>query len=187
MSLRASIFPSVARRAFLAEVGEDSTVFRPIAGDLIAMLVVESPDIIRGLSPGELAASEFANADEAWDAAISNLVEQFSEGKVPVQVAQVEGDVLVALAGPHWLASSIVLLPGLHAWMCDALRTSGIHLALPSRESAIVFPGDAASPVLDRVRRFVSDGNSGSRRPLGHSRLQISQDESVALAEQVTI
>jgi hypothetical protein len=67
------------------------------------------------------------------------------------------GSETILVAGPHWLASALVLHGGLHGFVAEQVGCQDIRVVIPERDRAIFFSGVCSAFVRNAVKNIASD------------------------------
>lgn len=162
------IFPCVTHEERFDGVTDESFVVRPLGHGLVAVLWAFVGHVIGAVSRAGLAQLEIPEAD-AWDLALENLHRVIQEGEIQLVRAQWPQSQAVVCAGPHWLASALVLHSGFHELVAEQVASEEIYVALPARDHALFFPKASWPHVKEEVRRVAHGMASHSREPFGEN------------------
>jgi hypothetical protein len=115
--------------------------------------------------------------DEAFDLALGNLHAVLEQRSIPfVQLGFDPGEFIV-VAGPHWLASALVLHGGLHEFVAAQVEAQEVHVVLPERDHAVFFSQACSEVVKNAVKAIAHDKRSVARKPFGPNLFEYSAVE----------
>ena len=163
---KSDIYPSVAPRSYVQEVGEAACSYADLGPNLVVMLSLDLNSAIRNVSPPELIEANLTE-DQAWDAAWANFGRELSEGRLQLQVAEYEDGGKAALFGGHWLASAAIFHSGLYGWFREQLGMNDLFALVSERDSAIIFSENCSVFVREHIESFASQTAAFSRKPFG--------------------
>jgi hypothetical protein len=145
-------------------------VTAPVAGDLVALIVVDSPQTTRTLKVTELAALGL-DAKGAFAAALANVRSEIGplSAKVKLPLPK-EG--LGYLTPEHYYNCAFVSAPA--EWATVAKSTKGIYVSVPSDQTVLY--GDAGNPTgLAALKVITAEMFGKADRPVSKTILQWSE------------
>jgi len=161
-----NIFPAVTPEGYLEELGKGSYVAWDLGHDLALMLWQDQGSVIKSVSPSDLAGFGLQD-DDLWNLSFQNLNRVVNNGDIKIEAVGFPGDETVVVAGPHWLASSLVLHGGLHAFISEQIGSQDLMAVVPDREMAVFFSNNCSAQLRSSVESICADIVRASRKPFG--------------------
>ncbi|MFT4975563.1 MAG: hypothetical protein ACI8S6_001450 [Myxococcota bacterium] len=129
---------------------DDILLFRPIGGDLAAVLVYDLPDSIFSVEPG-VAASWPVTTDEIWSAALENIRTE----EPPPSIDRLdlgEAEAVIAFGDSFFVTSRILLLGDV---MDEEDFPHGALVVVPHRHALIFHPITTSTSTLDALNELI--------------------------------
>lgn len=142
---------------YIRQVGEQLTITKPFAGDILCMLVFDLPDSIINVKPAQ-AAIWNKSMDELFDLGMENILNNYpcrisQENFIDFKIWLVQGD--------HFFAPNIVLDLENHR---NLIGSRGALIGIPHRHTAIIYPIEnmevvnAVNKLIPLVNGMFSEG-----------------------------
>ncbi len=149
--LASDLFPFVVTKCYFFVFSDDEEpeldkwgIVEPIGPDLFRMLVDTSDGLIRGLHEVSLVPLGLS-VEEGKLKGVENLRAMVNGGKdIHRQLVMWDNGLGHIAWYGHWLTASCIVLPELHAWASQQLKTDEILVSVPQRQFMFLFSlGDA--------------------------------------------
>lgn len=170
-----ALYPSVVSRSYLSDLGEASCSYYSLGPNLIVMLSLDLGSALRNVGPDELSASGLTE-DGAWHIAMNNLGEEIKQGRLPLQIGQLEDGTKIAFFCDHWLAAATVFHSGLYQWFSQQIGSDDLCAIISNRDSAIVYAANSSPSALNRLIDMATEMAAVSLKPFGRNVYRLMLD-----------
>lgn len=180
---RNNIFPCITPESYLVEAGTGNYVAWDLGHGLVTMLWTDQDgDVVKSISPADLQ-SIGLSAEDAFNSAFENLNQLLNQGAIPFEQVGFPGNETILVAGPHWLASALVLHGGLHGFVAEQVGSQQVRVVIPERDRVIFFSRECSAFVRDAVKTIASDMSLASRKGFAAKAFEYSIDAATPAAE----
>ena len=169
------VYPAVAPRSYLVDLGEGACSYTDLGPNLIVMLSLDLDSALRNVAPAELADAGLTD-DGAWDLALENLGKQVSIGRLQLLVVAFQNGEKAAYFEGHWLGSAAIYHNGLYPWFQKELASNNLLALVSERDSSVIFPADCSAFTREEVERFSCNAAANARKPFGRNLFRLEVD-----------
>jgi hypothetical protein len=175
---RDHIYPYIAPESYLEVLGKGSYVAWDLGQGLVTMLCEGRGSVVGSLTPHDLA-SIGLDADAAYTVSLENLHRWVSSDDFVFGVLTFDSGEKVIVIENHWLSSAVALHGGVYKLAAEVLGQSALHIALPSRDNAVILPSLTLTTVSDKLYTLVDELSRRSRKPFGRKLFAFTESGAV--------
>ena len=166
-----ALYPCVVSKAWVQRYGEDSVVGFQFSDEVRAILVVDSDDSLRPVSPADLEAIE-ASPEQAFALATDNLAAAWQRGDFEFVAETLKDGTRIGMAQGNWMAPAggLLLLDFFEALKHDFDRERFVAVAL-NQECLFAFPTDERTLRSTALLVAMEEQINRHRQPISRSLL----------------